>query len=212
MSETGGVGAPDLTALHRCFQGILPSTLTTCSADGLPNVAALSQVYLVEPGQLAVSCQFFNKTRRNLAENPYAELGVIDPLDLQDYRISVKFQRAETSGPLFDGMSLRLEAIASLSGMQGVFKLRSADLFQVLAAERAPSILRVASEAEAPADGRAAAEVPTGSCARCRSWRSGSTAPAICLTCSRPCWARWPTPLASPTRCCWSPTARASGW
>jgi adenylate cyclase len=136
----------DLRGLHRCFQGILPSNLTTCSADGVPNTSPLSQAYLVDERHVALSCQFFNKTRKNLAENPYAELEVMDPLDLECHRLTVKFIRAETSGPLFDSMALRLDAIAALSGMQGVFKLRSADVFEVSAVERAPGLLQAAAE------------------------------------------------------------------
>jgi hypothetical protein len=141
----------ELKALHRCFQGILPSSITTCSADGLPNCSPLSQTYLVDDRHVAVSCQFFNKTRRNLLENPYAELEVLDPLDLASYRLTAKFVRSETSGPLFDGMALRLDAIASLSGMQGVFKLRSADVFEVSAVERTPSLLEPTPEGEGDA-------------------------------------------------------------
>jgi adenylate cyclase len=142
-----------LSALQRCFQGILPSMITTCSADGVPNVSPLSHVHLVDDRHVALTCQFFNKTKRNLAENPQAELEVLDPVDLASYRLEARFVRAETSGPLFETMAAQLDAIASLSGMQGVFRLRSADVFEVGAVARAPDLIDLPPQSPAPFEG-----------------------------------------------------------
>ncbi|HET8775772.1 MAG TPA: pyridoxamine 5'-phosphate oxidase family protein, partial [Thermoanaerobaculia bacterium] len=61
-----------LSSFARCFQGVIPSLIASADATGLPNVAYVSQVYLVDDKHVALSQQFFNKTRRNLAENPHA--------------------------------------------------------------------------------------------------------------------------------------------
>jgi GAF domain-containing protein len=124
-----------LSDLSRCFQGVVPSIIATADASGMPNVTYVSQVYFVDERHVALSCQFFNKTRRNLDENAAACAEVLDPVTLQAYRLRMKFLRSEKSGPLFDTMNLRIDAIASQTGMTGIFRLIAADVFEVLSAE-----------------------------------------------------------------------------
>jgi len=124
-----------------CFQGVTPCSVATCSGDGIPNITYLSQLFYVDSKHLAMSCQFFNKTRRNLDEHPYAAVQVYDPTCFEAYQINLKFVRSETSGPLFDSMSLRIDAIASHTGMAGIFKLLSADVCEVLSVERVEDFL-----------------------------------------------------------------------
>ena len=50
----------------------IPVVLVTCSAEGEPNVAVVSQDYYVDEEHVAVSFQFFSKTIRNVRENPSA--------------------------------------------------------------------------------------------------------------------------------------------
>src|SRR5215831_20083659 len=130
-----------LSDISRCFQGIVPSIIATCDGRGVPNITYLSQVYLVDDRHVALSCQFFNKTRRNLDENPVACAEVVDPVTFQAYRLRLKFLRSERSGPLFDTMSLRIEAIASHTGMAGVFRLLAADVFEVQSLEMVQNFL-----------------------------------------------------------------------
>jgi hypothetical protein len=138
-----------LTDIWRAFQGLVPSIIATGDAHGMPNVTYVSQVYLVDDRHVALSCQFFNKTRRNLDANPVACAEVVDPLTLQAYRLRLRFLRSEKSGPLFETMSLRIDAIASHTGMTGVFRLIAADVFEVVSAELVDGFLT-----EPPADVR----------------------------------------------------------
>ena len=136
-----------LESLATCFQGILPAQLFTCSADGIPNAAYLSHVEYVDESHVALSFQFFNKSRRNVAANPQALVMVPDPDTGQGWLLRVRFVRSETEGPLFEQMALRIEAIASYCGLKGIFKLRAADVYEVLSIEQA------AEEAGAPPKG-----------------------------------------------------------
>lgn len=127
-----------LESLATCFQGILPAHLFTCSSDGVPNAAYLSHVDYVDATHVALSFQFFNKSRRNIGENPHALVLVSDPDSGQGWQLRLRFVRSETTGPLFDRMALRIEAIASYCGLKGIFKLRAADVYEVRAIEPVP--------------------------------------------------------------------------
>jgi len=127
-----------LESLATCFQGLLPAQLFTCSSDGVPNAAYLSHVDYVDASHVALSFQFFNKSRRNIAENPRALVSVIDPDTGQGWHLRLRYVRSETAGPLFDRMALRVEAIASYCGLKGVFKLRAADVYEVLSIDATP--------------------------------------------------------------------------
>jgi hypothetical protein len=127
-----------LDQLASCFQGLIPATLYTCSADGIPNSAYLSHVEYVDATHVALSFQFFNKSRRNVAENPHALVRVVDPDRQQGWELRLRLERSETAGPLFERMALRIEAIASYCGMKGIFKLRAADVYEVLSVRAVP--------------------------------------------------------------------------
>src|SRR5215210_6787445 len=129
--------------LWPCLQGMIPAALSTCASDGTPNITFISQIYYVDAGHIAISHQFFNKTHRNVRDNPLACAMMLDPRTLQAYRLQLRFQHSELSGPLFDSMSLQLQAIASYSGMTDVFRLRAADVYEVLHIERVEGFTRL---------------------------------------------------------------------
>jgi hypothetical protein len=116
----------------------IPAVMVTCSAQGVPNVTVISQVYYVDDTHTALSFQFFNKTIRNVRENPRAFVCLSDPRGCANWILQLAFERSETTGPIFDAMEMQIEAIASVTGMSGIFKLRAADIYRVLSVEKRP--------------------------------------------------------------------------
>jgi len=113
-----------------------PAVMVTCSADGKPNTTVISQVYYVDDTHAALSFQFFSKTIRNVRENPRAYVCVFDIRGRAQWVLQLEFQLSETEGPIFEAMDMQIEAIASMTGMSGIFKLRAADIYRVLSVER----------------------------------------------------------------------------
>lgn len=121
-----------LEDIPRCFQGVIPSWLSTCSADGVPNVTVLSIVHYVDEERVGLSRQFLNKTSANLDANPWAQVIVVDPQTFDQFLLDLRFLRTETEGATFDAVKANLDAVASQSGMEDVFRLRGVDVHRVL--------------------------------------------------------------------------------
>ena len=141
---------PSLDGIRPCLEGAVPAVIATCSADGTPNVTQVSQVHYVDAGHVALSFQFFNKTRENILANPQATVYLLHPQTSARYRLALLYRRTETAGPLFESMKAKLAGIASSAGMSEVFRLLGADIYQVLDVEYVPG-----------------EEVPPAQCAPC---------------------------------------------
>ena len=118
------------------LQGVIPSIIGTCSATGIPNVTYISQVYYVDVSHVALSYQFFNKTIHNIRENPVSCVYATCPVNYVLYKCMLRYVRSQASGEIFEEMSMQLEAIASVQGKTGVFKLQAADIYEVLSVEK----------------------------------------------------------------------------
>jgi adenylate cyclase len=124
-----------LESIMPCFQGVNPSWVSTCSADGVPNTTIVSIVHYVDSERVALTRQFMNKSRVNLDENPQAQVVVVDPANGDQFALDLHYVRTESEGPLFDAVAANLDAIASMTGMTGVFRLRGVDIHSVIACE-----------------------------------------------------------------------------
>lgn len=132
------MNAVRLCAIRDCLEGAIPAVLATSDAQGIPNVAYLSQVFFVDENHVALSFQFFNKTRRNILANPHATALLIHPRTAGLFRLHLRYLRTESEGALFERMKAQLAGIASHTGMDGVFKLLGSDIYEVELVEAVP--------------------------------------------------------------------------
>ena len=121
-----------LEEIETCFEGVIPSPFCTCSASGIPNVTYLSVVHRLDSNHVALSFQFFNKSRKNLLENPKAQVVLVEPATCRQFQLDLVYEATLTEGPIFERLRVRLDAVASQIGMSHIFSLRGADVFQVL--------------------------------------------------------------------------------
>lgn len=139
-----------LEEIMPCLQGVVPTWLATCSADGVPNITLLSIVQYVDPERVALTRQFFNKTSANLDANPFAQALVMDPQTADQFVLALRFLQTETEGPVFDAVAANLDAIASQTGMGSVFRLRGVDIHRVLDCRRFGATTGLVAERRSP--------------------------------------------------------------
>lgn len=128
-------------SIRDCLDSGIPSSIATCAPDGTPNVTFVSQVEYVDADHVALTFQFFNKTRENILARPRALLYLTNSQTGASYRLTVQYLRTESEGPLFERMKARLSGIASHTGMTGIFRLRGSDIYRVLDIEAVAGIV-----------------------------------------------------------------------
>lgn len=134
-----------LAELASCFEGVIPSIITTVAADGTPNISYLSHVVSVDNGHVALSNQFFSKTAANVRANPRAALLVVDALNGLQYRLDIAFKESLETGPLFERMAADLKAASLQISMGSVMRLKAIDVYRVLAIRKVRSpVMRAA--------------------------------------------------------------------
>lgn len=130
------MSAVDIGPLRDYLDGGFVSVLATAATDGTPNVSVISDVRYVDERHVALSFQFFNKTHANISANPRASLQLTHPTSGARQHLTLRYLRTETEGPLFEAMKAKLAGIASHVGMTRVFRLRGADVYEVLAVQQ----------------------------------------------------------------------------
>jgi hypothetical protein len=124
------IRVPTLNDLRTCIEGFIPPTLATIDARGVPNVIHVSQAMVLSDDQVGLSRQFQRKTLVNLERDPRACLYLVDQDTYEQWRLYLRRIRVDTSGPHFAALSARIDAIAAMSGMSQVFRLKAVDVFE----------------------------------------------------------------------------------
>lgn len=127
-----------LFSVRRMMEGVVPPSMCTVSPDGMPSVNYLSLTEYVDPQHIALSYQFFNRSRENVLATRRAALTLDDPYTGAGVVMQIEYQRTETAGPTFERLRAKLAGVASHSGMENVFHLRGADIYKVLELRRVP--------------------------------------------------------------------------
>ncbi len=135
-TETANSTIVPLRDLVNCFGGAIPSVMCTASADGVPNVIYFSRAHFVDDERIALSNHFLSKTARNLAEHPFASVLLVDPTTHDEFRLSLRYERTERRGPVFERLRMDVELLSKLTGQTDLMHLRAADVYRVLDIER----------------------------------------------------------------------------
>ncbi len=86
----------------------------------------------MDAGHVALTFQFFNRSRDNIMATRRACLMVEDPVTGANLVMRLRYLRTETSGPIFERLRAKLAGIAAHTRMENVFRLRGADVYEVL--------------------------------------------------------------------------------
>jgi hypothetical protein len=92
----------------------------------------------LDSNHVALSFQFFNKSRKNVLENPKAQVLLVEPATFRQFQLDLVYEATLTEGPIFERLRVHLDAVASQIGMSHIFSLRGADVFQVLSCRAVP--------------------------------------------------------------------------
>ena len=80
-----------------------PVPVATASADGVPNVALVGLLKILDDETILLADNFFNKTEANIKENPKIALVVYDNQSKKAYQMKGSLEIL-TSGTIYDDM------------------------------------------------------------------------------------------------------------
>jgi adenylate cyclase len=133
MKPTPSPPSPELTlrAVRRLLEGVIPPAMCSVSEDGMPHVNYLSHAEYIDDDHVALTFQFFNRSRANVLATGRVALSVEDPTCGAGVMLELRYLRTDTEGPIFERLRAKLAGIAAHTGMEKVFHLRGADVYRV---------------------------------------------------------------------------------
>ncbi|MEH7491997.1 hypothetical protein [Neobacillus niacini] len=119
--------------IKHALEGVFPSYIITVTKDGYPTNTSLSQVCYVDERHIALPVQTFSKAGKHLQEVPDMFAEVVDPVTLRNWNLELKYLSTVEQGPIFEEMAIKLEKLFSLVGMEDLFHLKGAEIYEVVA-------------------------------------------------------------------------------
>ena len=129
--ETKPQSPLELRTIRRLLEGVIPPAMCSVADDGTPHVNYLSHAEYVDDDHVALTFQFFNRSRANVLATRRIALCVEDPVCGTGVMLRLHYLRTDTEGPVFERLRAKLAGIAAHSGMEKVFHLRGADVYRV---------------------------------------------------------------------------------
>ncbi|MFT7721378.1 MAG: GAF domain-containing protein [Roseateles sp.] len=120
-----------LRDVRRLLEGVIPPSMCSVAADGMPHVNYLSHVEYVDDEHVALTYQFLNRARANVLATGRVAVSVEDPVTGVSVLLQLRYERTDTEGPVFERLRAKLAGIAAQTGMERVFLLRGADVYRV---------------------------------------------------------------------------------
>jgi hypothetical protein len=119
--------------IKHALEGVFPSYIFTVSKDGFQTNTSLSQVCYVDERHIALPVQTFMKACQNVQEVPIIIAEVVDPVTLRNWNLELKYLSTVDQGPIFQKMAVKLAQIFSLVGMEDLFHIKGAEIYEVIA-------------------------------------------------------------------------------
>lgn len=112
--------------------------LATASKDGIPNVVPINAKKIIDEETLLISDQFFQKTLRNLKENPRVAITIWDKLEGYQIKGTVTI---ETSGTRYEETARWIDAVGKKLNLplhsKGALIVKIEELYNVSPGEQA---------------------------------------------------------------------------
>jgi len=106
--------------------------LSTCSREGVPNVVPMSAKKILDDDTILLSDQFFNKTLKNLRDNPKASIAIWDNMEGYQIKGAVTI---ETSGQIFEETAKWIDDMGKQLGLplkcKGAVILKIEEIFNI---------------------------------------------------------------------------------
>jgi hypothetical protein len=119
--------------IKQALEGVLPSYIITVSKDGFPTNTSLSQVCYVDERHIALPVQTFSNAGKYVKEIPDMLAEVVDPVTLRNWNLEIKYLSTVEQGPIVEKMAGKLAKLFSLVGMENIYHLKGAEIYEVLA-------------------------------------------------------------------------------